>query len=82
MNYLIFNNISATVFLISGILLILGDIISKFDPKLTGLVNKTIIEREFFSTNTTIVVALYVFIVNILIIESDSNFCLFGEHNS
>jgi hypothetical protein len=61
---------------ISGILLLIGDIVFKLDPKIRSLLNKTTIEKQLFNIKLTLISLIVIFLLEIFIIELDNVYLL------
>ena len=55
--------------LIIGLLIITGDTLLKFDPKLISLINKSVIEKQLFTTKITLIILFGLFLFQIIFIE-------------
>ncbi len=68
--YSIFINLNIIDFsFVSSLGLSLGNIITKFDPKIYSLINKTIIEKRLFNTKLTLLSLIIIFSIQTLLID-------------
>ena len=70
------------IIFLGAIFILLSDILIKLDPRLNNLLNQTLVEKELLNIKLTLSTVIYLFILEIFIIELNSYFIIFENYNS